>query len=131
MNPDLVRSPRFQPALHKRGRRKAGTLVELPEGFQGPVMGNRVTSGIALFLTHDGHLLAISGRARNRHVDRAHQGARGAAREREIGPFDIMGLEQSRQTGMCRFRLCNGQYACGVLVDAVNDARTLYPANAR
>jgi len=129
MHPYLVGPASFQLAFHQRRCRQPSALVSGPERFECPVVRDGVAANTAFRVTHHRHLLPVCSGPGDRHVHRTRQWPRRAARHRKVFAFNIVFLEQFRQAEMRRLGLGRDQNAGRQLVDPVNNARPLYPAN--
>ena len=130
MHADLMRPPGFQSAFDERGLRDIGAAFA--EAFEHSVMGDGVACIVPVFW-HDCTPHAI-GRTAERSVDGAGHARGNAPDQRDVGALQVAGGavvgKGFRQSAMRGIRLGNDHDAAGLLVEPVDDARPLYPADA-
>ena len=135
---DLVCAAGFEAALDKSGGGLRARVVETPEGFETTIVGDcdlagclstfaiggvvRPVVGAEVLVFHDRHLLTVIGRAADVRLDATDQWTRRAARDGQVGAFDVVGGEHVGEGGVGRFALGGDHDAGRILVEAVDDA---------
>ena len=119
VNANLVSSSGFEPTFHQRSFAKAFNCSEMRNGMFAFVVGqNR-------------HFFAVYGRSADLGADRASRRGRDAADNRKIAPLDVMRSKQLGEPFVRCVAFGDDQQPGCILIDAVDDARTLHAADAR